>query len=549
MATVTFLFADQAGSTVQLERLGDAGAKGVRQALIDMLRQAAEDHHGEVVDHTGDGLMITFASAVDAVACGVVVQQQAARHNARHPEAEALGVRVGIHTGEPLVNDEGRWFGVPVVIAARLCAAADTGQVLVSDVTRALVAPRRAHGFTPLGERSLKGIAEPVAVAAVDWAPEEAEFGLPEPLAAAAAGPLVGRAAELAWLEGLWEQLGGPGGATARRRVALVAGDPGIGKTALLAAFARGVWERGGLVLYGRCDEEPAGPYQPLAEALDPYVASVPRAELRQQLGPAGGVLTRVLPRLAERVPHLAGPARLEPETEPFLVAEATEALLVAVARATPALVVLDDLHWADQATLLVVRQLARGTAPAPLLVLGCYREPDVGRSRVLAEVGVDPRRPGPVQHRTLTGLPTGEVAELLAALTGEPPPAELLRTVDAETEGNPFFVHQLAGNLVEKRLAQKVGRAARRAQTARIDLRGVREELVAGVLELQRVRDRPAAGQDPDALGHAGLLAAEVEPDGTPPVPTPVPYKGLVRFEAEDAGLFCGREQLVAQL
>jgi WD40 repeat protein/class 3 adenylate cyclase/energy-coupling factor transporter ATP-binding protein EcfA2 len=547
MATVTFFFADQAGSTVQLERLGDAGAKGIRQALIDMLRQAAEDHHGEVVDHTGDGLMITFASAVDAVACGVVVQQQAARHNTRHPEAEALGVRVGIHTGEPLVNDEGRWFGVPVVIAARLCAAADTGQVLVSDVTRALVAPRRAHRFTPLGERALKGIAEPVAVAAVDWAPEETEFALPAVLAAAAAGPLVGRAAELEWLEGLWAQAAGAAG-TARRRVALLAGDPGIGKTRLAAALAGGVHERGGLVLYGRCDEEPTGPYQPLVEALDPYVAAVPRAELRQQLGPAGGVLTRVLPRLAERVPHLAGPARLEPETEPFLVAEAAEGLLVAVARTTPTLLVLDDLHWADAASLLVVRQLARGTAPAPLLVLGCYREPDVGRSRVLGEIGVDPRRPGPVQHRTVTGLPAAEVAELLAALTGQTPPEELVRTVDAETEGNPYFVHQLAGNLVEKQLAQKVGRAARRARSARLDLRGVREELVAGVLELQQVRDRPG-GPGPDAEGHAGLLTVEVEPDGTPPVPTPVPYKGLVRFEAGDAGLFFGRERLVAQL
>ena len=58
MATVTFLFADQAGSAVQLERLGDVGAKGVRQALIDMLRQAAEDHHGQVADHTGDALLV-----------------------------------------------------------------------------------------------------------------------------------------------------------------------------------------------------------------------------------------------------------------------------------------------------------------------------------------------------------------------------------------------------------------------------------------------------------------------------------------------------------
>jgi len=448
---------------------------------------------GEVVDHTGDGLMITFASAVDAVGCGVVVQQQAARHNARHPEAEALGVRVGIHTGEPLVNDEGRLFGVPVVIAARLCAAAEGGQVLVSDVTRALAAPRRVHRFTPLGERVLKGIAEPVAVAAVDWAPEETEFALPVVLAAAAAGPLVGRAAELEWLEGLWAEAAGAA-AAARRRVALLAGDPGIGKTRLAAALAGGVQERGGLVLYGRCDEEPTGPYQPLAEALDPYVAAVPRAELRQQLGPAGGVLTRVLPRLATRVPHLAGPARLEPETEPFLVAEAAEGLLVAVARTTPTLLVLDDLHWADAASLLVVRQLARGTAPAPLLVLGCYREPDVGRSRVLAEVGVDPRRPGPVRHRTVTGLPAAEVAELLAVLTGQAPPDELVGTVDAETEGNPYFVGQLAGNLVEKQLARKVGRVARRARSAGWICAGCARSWSPGCWSCSRSATGPAA-------------------------------------------------------
>jgi adenylate cyclase len=155
MATVTFLFADQVGSTAQLERLGESGAKDLRQVLIDVLREAAELHDGDVIDHTGDGLMVTFASAVDAVGCAVDVQQQVARHNARHPASHRLEVRVGAHTGEPLVNDEGRWFGVPLVIAARLCRDAEAGQILVSDVVRALVAPRQAHGFTALGERSL----------------------------------------------------------------------------------------------------------------------------------------------------------------------------------------------------------------------------------------------------------------------------------------------------------------------------------------------------------------------------------------------------------
>jgi class 3 adenylate cyclase len=80
MGTVTFFFADQVGPTVQLERLGDAGAKWP-------------------------------VRAVGAVNCAVVVQRQAARHNARHPDDQALGVRVGIDTGEPLVNDEGGDFG------------------------------------------------------------------------------------------------------------------------------------------------------------------------------------------------------------------------------------------------------------------------------------------------------------------------------------------------------------------------------------------------------------------------------------------------------
>src|SRR5579875_2887092 len=164
--TVTLLFTDQVSSTETLQRLGDDQAERLRRAHFKLLREVAGAHRGTEVKNLGDGLMVAFASAVDAVACAIAIQQ--AVH--RGPEANALKVRVGLNAGEPII-DEDDYFGTAVVVAKRLCDAAAAGQILSADVVRMLVGTRGGFDFTPLEPLLLKGIAEPLATSEVGWRP------------------------------------------------------------------------------------------------------------------------------------------------------------------------------------------------------------------------------------------------------------------------------------------------------------------------------------------------------------------------------------------
>src|SRR5688572_11186263 len=121
MATTTFLFVDQVGSTEQLSRLGDTLAQQVRRALFDLLRESTQVHGGHEVDFTGDGLFCAFDSASDAVDAAVAMQQVVASFNERQPAERAFSVRIGLNTGEPLTSEGGGYFGSAVVVAARLC--------------------------------------------------------------------------------------------------------------------------------------------------------------------------------------------------------------------------------------------------------------------------------------------------------------------------------------------------------------------------------------------------------------------------------------------
>jgi class 3 adenylate cyclase len=285
VATITFLFVDQVGSTAQLEALGDVGAAPVRDALFRVLRGALFDHAGTEVDHTGDGLMATFTSAVDAASCAIAIQRGVHSHNVRHPRERALEVRVGIHTGEPVLNEEGRSFGMPVVIASRLCAAAGSGQILASDVTRVLAGGREHLQFRAVGALELKGVGEAVVAAEVLWAPPDAEAGrwpLHSILSVVGDFPFVGREAELDALRVAWRRA-----ASGERAAVLVAGEPGIGKTRLAAELAAEARASGAGVLFGWCDDELGVPYQPFVEALRQFVAYAPAHALPRASSPS----------------------------------------------------------------------------------------------------------------------------------------------------------------------------------------------------------------------------------------------------------------------
>jgi class 3 adenylate cyclase/tetratricopeptide (TPR) repeat protein len=446
ITTVTVLFTDLVSSTQMMSLLGDASFEELRQSHLALLGQVITAHRGTQVKNLGDGVMAVFTAASDAVAAAVAMQHAVQRRSRR--ASACLSMRVGLALGDA-TEYTGDWFGTPVVQAARVCAQCAGGQIFVTDTVRAVAAARINVRFVPVGNLSLRGLAGEVAVWKLDWGElvSPAAIALPGPFQSTEAFGFVGRRAELAALRAAFERSAAGG-----RQVMLVGGEPGVGKSRLAAEFAREVHAEGANVLFGRCDEGLAVPYQPFVEALSHYLHHAPPAELPTGLGPSGGELARLVPELAEVVPGLPSPLRSDPETERYRLFEAMACWLGAASADEPLVIILDDLHWATQPTLLLLRHVVRATSPAQLLVVGIYRhtEPDLDHS--LADLLADLRRTAGVQRLMLGGLDEAEVTALLEA-AGHAWGANargLARAIRAHTEGNPFFVGELVRHAAE---------------------------------------------------------------------------------------------------
>ena len=275
---------------------------------------------------------------------------------------------------------------------------------------------------------------------AANGAAARAALPLPPPLRRAAAAPFVGRVRQLSDIHELW--LRASGGA---RAAVLVAGEAGIGKTRLAAELARGVHGERALVLYGRCDEGLSVPYQPFVEALRPYAGALGASCLRETLGHLAPELGRLLPELAA----LGQPPAADPESARLALFEAFAALVETATRSEPALLVLDDLHWAANPTLLLLRHLVRSERPMRLLVVGTYRDTDIDPSGPLARLLADLHRDAAVRSVGIRGLDDEAIAALLEAQGGARVP-ELVGVLRAQTAGNPFFIGELLAHAAE---------------------------------------------------------------------------------------------------
>jgi DNA-binding SARP family transcriptional activator/WD40 repeat protein len=164
---VFILFSDLVGSTELLDRLGDDAADELRRTHFKLLRDAVDAHGGHEVKNLGDGLMVVFTSAVDAVSCAVEIQRAVAEYNSTSSQ---LDVRVGLHVGEP-IRDEDDFFGMPVVVAQRLCDAASPDQILASDLVRELVGRRGAFVFSDVAPVTVEGLREPLLAVEITGQP------------------------------------------------------------------------------------------------------------------------------------------------------------------------------------------------------------------------------------------------------------------------------------------------------------------------------------------------------------------------------------------
>ncbi|HZB77655.1 MAG TPA: AAA family ATPase [Solirubrobacteraceae bacterium] len=240
------------------------------------------------------------------------------------------------------------------------------------------------------------------------------------------ASGLVGRRAEFERLEALLERARAGEGA-----VVLLSGEAGVGKTRLMSELAGRA--DGALVLCAATTQGRTAPYGPLVGILRGYLHARPGG--LDGCGPLRAHLARIVPELGE-------PA---PDTDR---ATLFEAIRCALARTGPALLILDDLQWSDEATLEVLAALAAPLAELPLLVIAAYRSDGLPRVHSVRRLRNDLRRAGRLEEVALGPLEPGETAQLLERRLGEAPAPSLARAIQDRTEGIPFFVEELAAAL-----------------------------------------------------------------------------------------------------
>jgi eukaryotic-like serine/threonine-protein kinase len=252
--------------------------------------------------------------------------------------------------------------------------------------------------------------------------------------------PFVGRELELGeLLEGLDQALAGHG------RLFLLVGEPGIGKSRLADELIREARSRGAEVLIGRCWEGGGAPaYWPWLQSLREYVRKADAGALRLQLGTGAVDVAQIVPEIRERIPDLPRPTIRDDNAARFELFNATASFVRKAAAQRPWVLVLDDLHAADEASLLLLRFLTGELGAANILILGTYRDVDPTVRDPLASTLSELARERVTRRIHLAGLTQSDVARYIELEAAAKPATSLAAAIHEETEGNPLFVGEV---------------------------------------------------------------------------------------------------------
>ncbi len=424
------------------------GSDGGSRPLLALMVDEITAHGGHRMAMETDDVRAVFDSPTDGLAAAISMQLEWAAH--RHMSNGAGGLRIGMSIGEVALVD-GAWVGEPVEEAYQLSTRAHPGEVLVTAKVRLMAGSNCRLTFSEAEDAHIDHSRVPVPVLSLDWAltpPGSEQIPLIGVLAESQSA-FVGRTDELEELQRLAGRAEG-----GQRQVVLVGGEPGIGKTSLVAEIARHVQSGGGTVLLGGCREVANAPFQPFIEALGYYVDHAPDDELRQHVDQFGGELARLLPGLSRRVPDSPPPTRSDDDTERFLAFRAAVGLLAAASRNQLVLLVLEDVHWADHATQQLLQHLTSSPERMSVLILGTFRSSEMTPEHPLSDTLAALWRAANVSRLELGGLSRSEVEDLCRSLAGPAIDDGAVEGFSAhlhrETAGNPFFVGELLRYLVE---------------------------------------------------------------------------------------------------
>jgi len=248
----------------------------------------------------------------------------------------------------------------------------------------------------------------------------------------------VGRGRELAELQGALENA-----QAARGQLVLLAGEPGIGKTRLTDEFALVARQQGVQVFWGRCWEGDGAPaFWPWVQIVRAYLQACDVATLPADLRSSVAAIAQVVPEIREHVADLPVLPDLSPDHVRFRFFDSLTSFFKKTAIRQPFLLVLDDLHWADTSSLLLLQFLARELHDMHVLVIGTYRDTDIDREHPLSgALGALARES---QQIVLSGLGTAEIGQFIERATGVTASVALVTDVHQQTEGNPFFISEV---------------------------------------------------------------------------------------------------------
>ena len=455
--TVTVLFTDLEGSTDLRTSIGDDAAHKRFRAHDEILRKEILASGGTEAKGTGDGFMVLFDSARQALSGAISMQRAIEEHNRSDPP-NGVKVRMGINTGE-VVSEADDVYGVAVNAAARICAKAQGGQILISQVVKDLA------GFVPdirvvdRGMYWLKGFPQRWRLHEAMWRTrsddDEERSAAPErqrPRAEIAdlpraKGAIVGRAAELAVIRREIDEVKSGG-----MRVLALEGEPGIGKTRLLESalqFASAP-DSSFAILPVAADEELRGPF-----LLFRTLFATTAAEAIAEEASALETLERARDALTGRDPRTTG---LSPQEQMLHVFDEVTNAIRSLAQDRPLALFIDDLQWADEDSLRLFRYLARTIAASSLFMLFTVRSVSDVAGGGPAHLFADLERMHLARRLHLSRFTKAESSELLMNLLGAPVAPQAVETLHSRAEGVPFFIEEFARTYREARVLQLVG-------------------------------------------------------------------------------------------
>ena len=462
------LAADVAGYSQLMNTDEDATYNAWRSARNEVIDPGIEASQGRIVKHTGDGFLAEFPTVLAAVECAVEIQQKMGIRNEPLENGRQFQFRIGINLGDIIVDTEDI-HGDGVNIAARLESIAEAGGVCVSADVYRQVRNKPGFEFQDLGEHSVKNIEAPIQVYSVCRDPAEQNVAAVSRLDPEAPDPAFEVASNA--FEDMLENITGTGqrpatlvvGREAEKKIlaeayqeaqqgngniALIRGEPGIGKSCLASTFAEEIKDGGNWVVYGQCHETLGSPpFWPWLQILK----TLQLTDDSQDLSPAA-IFESLLASESQPQNRLITLFTGDSGTEQFLLFNKIANILSQYASQRTLILVIDDLHWADRSSLLLLSHLCRKMSQQAMLVIGTYRDIEITRKHPLFESLGEINRLTTLRRIHLKGLSEQDVSGFIKNTVSETLPPEILKSLYEKTEGNPLFVSEVARMLQQEK-------------------------------------------------------------------------------------------------